>query len=135
MTKCAFPPRFALVASLSLLALAPGRAGAAGPQLQPVLQGAWPGFLRGDAQALRVVGSHAYVAIGNNGLVVVDVKDPAKPFPVGGCDAGGYACGLDVAGGYAYVAAHAGGFQVLDVHDPARPVRAAACWFRYRSGQ
>lgn len=37
----------------------------------------------GEARSLRAVQAYAYVALGQGGLVVIDVSDPARPVVVG----------------------------------------------------
>jgi Tol biopolymer transport system component len=83
----------------------------------------WPGFPRGEASAVQVVGNLAYVAIRAGGLVIFDVSDPAAPKRLGGFDTTGEARGVQVVGNLAYVADHSAGLQVIDVSDPASPRR------------
>src|SRR5687768_16021641 len=64
----------------------------------PVLTGAWPGFRRGPARAVAVVGNYAYVAAGAGGLHVIDISSPAKPQRVGGYATSGEAIGVAVTG-------------------------------------
>jgi hypothetical protein len=72
---------------------------------------------------VAVSGHYAYVAVGDAGLLVIDVSDPANPRRVGGYDTPGNALGVAVSGNYAYVADYNAGLQVLDVSDPANPRR------------
>lgn len=89
----------------------------------PVLVGTWPGTPRGDAFAVVVSGTHAYVAAGGAGLVVVDVSNPSRPVRVGGCDTSGFALEVAVSGPYAYVADGSDGLQVISIANPTAPVR------------
>jgi len=68
-----------------------------------------------------VAGSNAYLATAC-GIKIVDVSDPANPFPVasiGGADSSA----IEVHGSNAYVATSAGGggLSVIDISDPAQP--------------
>ena len=85
--------------------------------------GAWSGFPRGNALAVQVVGSLAYAAIGEGGLAIFDVRDPAAPKRLGGFDTDGSARGVQVVGTLAYVADQYAGLQVIDVSNPAAPRR------------
>lgn len=78
-----------------------------------------PGF----AHEVDVVGDHAYVAAGNQGLVVVDVSNRAVPYIAGSevGPAGGSAKDVRVLGNVAYVAAAEGGLWTFDVTNPALP--------------
>jgi len=56
-----------------------------------------------------------------NGLVVVDVSNPAAPTLKGSYDTAWYSEGIAVAGDYAYLADLSSGLVVVDVSDPAVP--------------
>src|SRR6185436_10914162 len=76
------------------------------PRLKPAQPSAWPGYLRGAPQTLRLAGKYAYVGLSRpgptpGGVTVVDLSDPANPVPIGSCALGGIANGIDLAGGYA----------------------------------
>ena len=75
----------------------------------------------GNARDVAVADGYAYIADSSNGLVVVDVSDPANPIGAGGYDTSGYAYGVAVSGDYAYVADEINGLVVVDVSDPANP--------------
>jgi len=77
--------------------------------LDPVLRGRWPGFVRGWAQSVAIQNGYAFVAAGGGGLFIIDVSNPANPQRVGGYDTGGEAYGVAVSGNYAYVADGYGG--------------------------
>jgi hypothetical protein len=66
-------------------------------------------------------GSYAYLIVGTQGLLVVDVSDPSAPIEVGSHSTRGYAQAVALAGHYAYVANRSEGLTVLDVSDPMRP--------------
>jgi hypothetical protein len=81
------------------------------------LKGAWPG----PALNLTVQGRYAYVAAGADGLVIVDVSDPASPTRVSGCSTLGSASAVVVLGNYAYLAVVGEGLLVISVSDPLNP--------------
>lgn len=101
-------------------------AAGAQPRLEPLPTGKWPALaLLGDARNVKVVGQRAYVALGDGGLVVFDVSDPANWVPAGACDTPGYALSVAVAGSYAYVADDYYGLEVIDVSNPTNCVCVA----------
>jgi hypothetical protein len=77
-----------------------------------------PGVVRGLALGMGRV----YVAAGSAGLSVLDVADPAHPFPIGRLDTPGQAMGVVVGQGRAYVADGEAGLRVANILRPARPV-------------
>ena len=92
-------------------------------RIEPLVQpGQWPGFTRGPACDIKVVGSRAYVAAGGGGLMTLDVSNPANPVRLGGYETGGYAQSVAVSGNLAYMADGTNGLQIIDVSDPAKPV-------------
>lgn len=60
-----------------------------------------------------------YVSCGLGGLVVLDVKNPAKTAILGVLDTRGYTEGVTLSGNYALVADGPQGLQIVDVADPA----------------
>jgi hypothetical protein len=79
-----------------------------------------------------VQGSYAYLANGENGLVIVDI-DPASPqylTAVGSCMVPTIANvnRVFVSGDYAYMTDDYGEFHVVNVTDPAHPAIAGACY-------
>ena len=91
------------------------------PRIKAAQPGVWPGFARGQVQAVRVSGTYAYIALGQDGLAVIDISDPTRPIPVGSAAGGGQAWALDLAGNYAYVAASSNGLQIFDLASPTHP--------------
>jgi hypothetical protein len=89
--------------------------------LDLVPRGSWASFPPDLALAVVVQNGYAFVAVGDAGLAIIDVSNPADPQRVGGYDTGGYAMGVAVSGNYAYVADGAAGLQVIDVSNPANP--------------
>jgi hypothetical protein len=78
----------------------------------------------GMAEQATVVGERAYVTIGYEGLVVLDVADPSMPRILGELPLNGLAEGLAVAGDQAYVTVDDGEqntLYVIDVADPSQP--------------
>lgn len=90
--------------------------------LQPVLLGSWPGFARGQGEAVKVSGHHAFVAAGLGGLSILDISDPANPKRVGGWKASGWVPDVAVADQYAYIIDVQFGLRILDVAEPSHPV-------------
>jgi len=91
---------------------------ALGGETEPLLIGSWRGFRTGLANAVAVLGNHAFVTAGNVGLQVIDISNPANPESVGGFDTGGNALGVAVSRHYAYVAG-----QFLSVRNRRLPQR------------
>jgi hypothetical protein len=67
---------------------------------------------------------YAYVAVGQGGLCVVDVTDPAQPLVVGTHYVSTRVSNVAVSGAYLYVSA--GGLWVMDLADPASPTEVGA---------
>jgi hypothetical protein len=74
---------------------------------------------------IAVVPSLAYALVANyvDGVVVVDVTNPATPAVDTTAFAGGSAVDFSVDNGRAYLASHYSGMAILDVSNPARPTR------------
>jgi hypothetical protein len=85
--------------------------------------GRWKGFSRGDAVGLWVAGGYAYVAQGEGGLAIVDIREPGNPVLVGSYDTPGLALAVQGVGSVVYVADDSGGLEILDVSRPEAPVR------------
>ena len=73
-----------------------------------------------------MAGNYAYVADGNNGLVIVDISNPASPTLKGSYDTAGFAEDVVVAGNYAYVADGNNGFVIIEISNPASPTLAGS---------
>ncbi len=86
-----------------------------------VLVGQWPGYTRGQASAVAVVGNYAYVKAG--GFHSIDISMPASPHRVGGCELAGQGQ-LAVSGSYAYYASGEA-LRVVDISDPRNPRQVA----------
>jgi len=74
-----------------------------------------------DGAGVAVAGNYAYVADGDNGLVIVDITDKTDPQKVGGYDTTCYAYDVAVVGGYAYVADGYNGLVIMDITDKTDP--------------
>jgi len=81
----------------------------------------------GGARSLRAVQACAYVALGQGGLGVIDVSDPARPVVVGTHYASSYVSAVVVRGATLYVSA-SGELGVMRIDDPAAPAEVG----RYR---
>ena len=75
----------------------------------------------GEVWGVAVDGDHAYVASGENGLVVVNVSDPEGLRYSGGYNTEGFANGVAVSGDHVYVADGENGLVVVNVSDPGNP--------------
>jgi hypothetical protein len=60
--------------------------------------------------------------MGDSGLSVIDVTDPAAPRCIGGYDPDRTLNGVTVAGNVAFLGNDDGGILILDMADPASPV-------------
>lgn len=100
---------------------------AAGSDLQPILKSHWPGSLT----KVAVSGDHAYVALKEGGLRVIDVSDPAQPAEAGGYPASGSISEIVVVGDRLFLGegqrqsaddpGPGDGLVVLDISDPSVP--------------
>ena len=80
----------------------------------------------GYAYDVAVSGSYAYVADAN-GLVIIDISNPAAPALAGSYNAAGDAIlNVVVSGSYAYVTDKGNGFVIIDISNPAAPVLAGS---------
>ena len=77
------------------------------------------------ARDLAIAGGKAYVAAGEDGLVVVDITDPVFPAPSGRIASLDDVWGVAVAGRYAYLADNNAGLRIIDVADPTAMVEVA----------
>jgi hypothetical protein len=99
------------------------------PPVSIAYKGNWPGFRSGTAFDVQVAGNLAYVSLGNGGLLILDISDPAHPKHVG--DLGTLGMGpIVIAGQYAYMGdtgpfgdpSGPRGITVIDISNPAQPV-------------
>lgn len=72
------------------------------------------------ANDVEIIGSKAYCA-GNNGLVILNILNPASPTFVSQCYSYGKGRRIDVSGNYAFMAGGPGGVQIFDISDSLNP--------------
>jgi len=75
----------------------------------------------GNARGIAVQDSYAYVADGRNGLVVIDVSNPARPALVATVQLSGYANAVAVRDTLAFLGCGTGGIAVVGIADPSNP--------------
>lgn len=75
----------------------------------------------GDASAVTIVDTLAYVADGYGGLTILNIADPDNPWLVSNCPTRGTTLALSLVAGFAYVADAEAGMTIVDVRDPTRP--------------
>jgi hypothetical protein len=79
-------------------------------------------------------GHLAYLAYGDDGVLIYDMTNPAAPLSKGQVNPGGPARAVVVRGHYLFVAAYDAGVQIYDIADPIRPttqvasVTVSRCW-------
>lgn len=74
---------------------------------------------------IKIGNSHAWLTTHYNGLVGVDISDPANPFVTGNVDTPGEALHLDISGNYAWVADGSAGLRAINISNPANPFEIA----------
>jgi hypothetical protein len=72
----------------------------------------------GDGRQVYVHGQKAFIAGGQDGVVVIDISNPTQPVPVGKIRTYGDAVGITVSGDYAYVADYAQGLDIFRIGSP-----------------
>lgn len=82
----------------------------------------YPGYVRGESRDLVVQNNHAYLAMEEGGLCVMDVSNPSAPSIVSRLDLPGRAVRVKVSGEFAYVAAYTGGAHIVNIANPAAPI-------------
>lgn len=70
---------------------------------------------------IQVVNKTAYIAAGDDGLLILDASDPAHLLPLGTYDTPGQAYAVQVIGNRAYVSDSGEGFEIIDVSNPQAP--------------
>lgn len=75
----------------------------------------------GSAKGVLVRGHIAYVGDDDQGLQVVDVRDPSRPKMLAQLPLPGLAYTMDLHGNTLYLAGHHGGFYIIDVTKPEQP--------------
>jgi len=72
----------------------------------------------GTPESVAVEGDYAFLADGNEGLRVVDIREPAYPLEVGNYDTPGYATDVKVRNNIVYVADCENQLQILQFNSP-----------------
>lgn len=75
----------------------------------------------GYPQSMTIDGSMAFIAAGTEGVLIVDISDPAAPLLRGQIPTRGFSYGVTVRDGIAYVADGSAGLQLFDVSVPESP--------------
>jgi hypothetical protein len=75
---------------------------------------------------LIVQGDLAFTALGEEGLLIMDVSDPAHPADLSGIIPSGGVWDVRIQGNHAFLAAGSEGVLVIDVSDPLNPVQVAS---------
>src|ERR1041384_7315872 len=110
--------RLLTLATAALLIVPHFTVRSASPHIRPLSNTTWPGVKLGPLFDVAVSGDYAYAVMGENGMSIFRISDPANPMPVGGAATGGAAYKIRVVNKLAYVAAENGGLRVYDVQDP-----------------
>jgi len=82
-----------------------------------------------DYRSVAVSGNYAYCAADQNGLIIVDITDPANPFVKGRYNTPGHSRSVKVTGNYAYVADKYGGLRIVNISNPSAPTLAGSCHY------
>ena len=80
---------------------------------------------QGGPNAVVVVDTYAYVANGQDGLLIADVTNKQSPYRIGAADTT-YACDVAVRDNYAYVADRTGGLKIIDHSFKQFPVQVGS---------
>jgi hypothetical protein len=78
-------------------------------------------FAQHELFFITPVGNYAYVADWDNGLVIVNVTNPAAPTLEGSSDTVNKSLGVTVMGNFAYVADYFNGLVILNISNPTLP--------------
>lgn len=78
-------------------------------------------FLRGWSNGIFVSGDFAYLANGDDGLAIVNIKDTENPYLESQIDTNGFANAVFVYNDIAYVADGSSGLQIISIKDKTNP--------------
>jgi hypothetical protein len=78
-------------------------------------------LLKGWSNGIFVAGDYAYLANGNDGLAIVNIKDNKNPYLESQIDTAGYANAVCIYNDTAYVADGESGLQIISIKDKANP--------------
>ncbi|HPG41938.1 MAG TPA: NosD domain-containing protein [bacterium] len=92
---------------------------------QALVQVATLTLLNGYISDIKVRNSYAWVTDNYNGLIGVDISNPANPVITGNYDTPGDACHLALSGNYAWVADGSSGLRCMNIASPANPFEIA----------
>ncbi len=73
---------------------------------------------------VAIAGNYAYIASGENGLIILDIANSSTPTFAGSYDTAGYAWNVAVVSNYAYIATLEHGLAIVDISDPSEPTLA-----------
>jgi hypothetical protein len=85
----------------------------------PIRVGAFPGPLA--ARSIAVARGRAFVG-DDNGLRILDLRDPDAPSELASLKTKGSARDVAISGKYVYLAEYDAGLEIIDVTDPSKPV-------------
>lgn len=74
----------------------------------------------GEANSIFIDGDYVYIADGNNGLQIIDIKDKENPKIIGNFDTDGFLNDVFVKDDYAYLA-DTQSFTIIDINDKSNP--------------
>jgi hypothetical protein len=72
--------------------------------------------------------AYVFLAIGSDGLGVVDISDPNNPFIIGTYNADDWVSSIYLSENYVYLAAGQAGLKIFDISDPANPSLVGGCF-------
>ena len=98
----------------------PGRAAESGEDAF-AWEGSWPGYRRGQAAAVAVQGLMAYCAMGEGGLVTIDLAVAGGPRVINRLTLPDACGGLLVRGDFGYLALGPSGLGIVDLSSPGSP--------------
>ncbi len=78
---------------------------------------------------IEVSDQFAYLACGQNGLMVMDVSDPTNPNEVAQCGFSYAAWKISVSDDYIYVAGDSPNITIADISTPSDPVEVGCCYY------
>ena len=74
--------------------------------------------LSGPLSQLDIIGSHAYISCGYQGMRVVDISDPSSPVEISSMEGTGVTWANKRSGNFSYLANSATGISIIDVSSP-----------------
>jgi len=82
-------------------------------------------ILPGVVRSITPAGDRLYVALGEEGVQILDISDPANPVVAGGFTTNGQVTDVAVDGNYAYVTSIFDSFRIFDITDPTGVTQVA----------